>query len=136
MLSRPMSGRREIRVPGLSEPLSHYTDAVRCGDQLFVSGVAPLDQDGRLVGEGDPVAQARKVFENMAAILEAGGVSFADVAKVTVYLKDVSHRQAINPVRQEFFGDARPASTLIEVSDLAVPGMLVEVEAVAWAGGH
>ena len=129
-----MSGREEIRVEGLSEPLSHYTDAVRGGDQVYVSGVAPLDGDGRLVGEGDPVAQARRIFENMGQILAAAGVSFADVVKVTVYLKDVSHRKAINPVRQEFFGAARPASTLVEVSDLAVPGMLVEVDAVAWSG--
>ena len=131
-----MSGREEIRVESLGEPLSHYTDAVRGGDQLYVSGVAPLDVDGRVVGVGDPVAQARRIFENMGQILAAAGASFADVLKVTVYLKDVSHRQAINPVRQEFFGEARPASTLVEMSDLAVPGMLVEVDAVAWAGGH
>ena len=129
-----MSGREEIRVEGLSEPLSHYTDAVRGGDQLYVSGVAPLDGEGRVVGAGDPVAQARRIFENMGQILDAAGASFADVVKVTVYLKDVSHRQAINPVREEFFGDAKPASTLVEVSDLALPGMLVEVDAVAWAG--
>ena len=129
-----MSDREEIRVASLSEPLSHYTDAVRGGDQLYVSGVAPLDADGHVVGEGDPVAQTRRIFENMAQILAAAGASFADVVKITVYLKDVSHRQAINPVRQEFFGEARPASTLVEVSDLAVPGMLVEVDAVAWAG--
>ncbi|MBA2580169.1 MAG: RidA family protein [Thermoleophilaceae bacterium] len=134
MLARAMGGREEIRVESMSEPLSHYTDAVRGGDQLYISGVAPLDGDGRLVGAGDPVAQTRRVFENMAQILDAAGASFADIVKITVYLKDVSHRQAINPVRQEFFGDARPASTLVEVSDLAVPGMLVEVEAVAWAG--
>ena len=129
-----MSGREEIRVPTLSEPLSHYTDAVRCGDLLFISGVAPLDADGALVGAGDPITQTRKVLENMGEILEAASMSFADVARVTVYLKNVSHRAAINPVRQEFFGDTRPASTLIEVSALAIEGMLVEIEAVACTG--
>ena len=129
-----MSGREEIRVPSLGEPLSHYTDAVRSGDQLFVSGIAPLDGEGRVVGEGDPVAQTRKILENMGEVLTAVGLSFGDVVKVTVYLKDVSHRQAINPVREQFFGEARPASTLVEVSDLAVPGMLVEIDAVAFTG--
>jgi 2-iminobutanoate/2-iminopropanoate deaminase len=122
--------RKEFRVDGLSEPLSHYTDAVRFGDLLFVSGVAPLDVEGRLVGPGDPVAQTRQIFLNLERVLEAAGASFADVLKVTVFLTDVGDRTKINPVRQEFFGAARPASTLIGVRELAVPGMRVEIEAV------
>jgi 2-iminobutanoate/2-iminopropanoate deaminase len=121
--------RREIRVDALSEPLSHYTDAVLWGDTLFVSGVAPLDRDGRLVGD-TAAAQTRQIFENMKLILDAAGASFADVLRVTVYLTDVDDRKAINPVRQEYFGAVRPASTLIEVSALAIPGMKVEIEAV------
>ncbi len=66
----------------------------------------------------------------MEKVLKAAGASFADVLKVTVYLTDVDDRTKINPVRQRYFGDARPASTLIEVSRLAIPGMKVEVEAV------
>jgi 2-iminobutanoate/2-iminopropanoate deaminase len=123
--------REEIRVPGQAEPISHYTDAVRAGDLVFVSGCVPVDGDGRLVGEGDVVAQARQALTNVGAVLAAAGCSFADVAKVTVFLTDVDDRPAINPVRQEFFGDARPASTLVEVSRLAVPGAKIEVEAVA-----
>jgi 2-iminobutanoate/2-iminopropanoate deaminase len=126
-----MSGRQEIRVPGQAEPISHYTDAVRAGNLLFVSGCVPVDADGRLVGEGDIVAQARQVFANVGAILEAGGATFADVVKVTVYLIDIADRVRINPVRQELFGDARPASTLVEVIALAIPGAKLEVEAVA-----
>jgi len=125
-----VSGREEIRVPGQPEPISHYTDAVRAGDLLFVSGCVPVDADGRLVG-GDVVAQARQVFVNIGAILEAGGATFADVVKVTVYLIDIDDRTRINPVRQEVFGDVRPASTLVEVSALAIPGARVEVDAVA-----
>ena len=64
-------------------------------------------------------------------MLEAGGSSFADVAKVTVFLTDVDDRPKINPIRQEFFGESRPASTLVEVGRLAVPGAKIEVEAVA-----
>jgi 2-iminobutanoate/2-iminopropanoate deaminase len=123
--------RREIAVDGLAEPISHYTDAVRVGELLFVSGCVAVDPEGRLVGGEDVVAQARQTFANLAAVLEAGGSSFADVAKVTVFLTDVDDRPKINPVRQEFFGDARPASTLVEVSRLAVPGARIEVEAVA-----
>jgi reactive intermediate/imine deaminase len=123
--------RREYRVEGLSEPISHYTDAVRHGDQLFISGVAPFDAQGRLVGEGDVVEQTRQVFRNMELVLKAAGLGFGDVLKVTVYLTDVADRKAINPVRQQYFGQARPASTLIGVAQLAVPGMKVEIEAVA-----
>ena len=127
-----MTRREEIRAEGQPEPLSHYTDAVRAeGPLLFVSGVVPVDAEGRLVGGGDVVAQSRQVFANLSAVLAAGGASFADVVKVTVFLTDVGDRARINPVRQEVFGEARPASTLVEISALAVPGAKIEVEAVA-----
>ncbi|HEY7621336.1 MAG TPA: RidA family protein [Solirubrobacteraceae bacterium] len=122
--------RRELRVKGLAEPISHYTDAVIAGDTLYISGIVPVDADGNVVGD-DIAAQARRVFDNMALVLAAAGATPADVVKVTVYLLDVDDRPAINPVRQEFFGSARPASTLVEVSRLAVPGALLEIEAIA-----
>ena len=123
--------REEYRVDGLPEPLSHYTDAVRAGDLLFVSGIVPVDADGRLVGGEDVAAQATAVFENLGLVLAAAGSVPGDVVKVTVFLTDVDDRPLINPVRQAFFGDARPASTLVEISRLAVPGAKIEVEAVA-----
>ena len=126
-----MSRREEIRVPELGEPLSHYTDAVRAGDLLFISGVVPVDGDGNLVRADDVVEQARQVFANLAAVLAAASATFADVVKVNVYLTDIADRPRINPVRQEIFGDVRPASTLVEVSALAVPGAKIEIEAVA-----
>jgi reactive intermediate/imine deaminase len=126
-----MADREEIRVPELGTPISHYTDAVRVGDLLFVSGCVPTDGDGNVIGGDDVTAQARKTFENIGLILERAGASFADVAKVTVFLTDIDDRPKINPVRQEVFGDVRPASTLIEVSRLAIPGIKIEVEAVA-----
>jgi len=122
--------RQEFRVPGLNEPISHYTDAVRFGDLLFVSGIGPLANDGSLVGPDDPAEQTRQIFRNMDKVLRAAGASPADVLKVTVYLTDIADRAKINPVRQQFFGPARPASTLVEVSKLAIPGMKVEIEAV------
>lgn len=126
-----MSGREEIRLPELGTPISHYTDAVRAGDLLFVSGIVPVDPQGNLVGGDDVVAQTRKVFEIMGVVLASAGATFRDVVKVTVYLTDVDDRTRINPVRQEVFGDARPASTLIEISRLAIPGAKIEIEAVA-----
>jgi 2-iminobutanoate/2-iminopropanoate deaminase len=123
--------RREISVEGLAPPISHYADAVLAGDALYISGIVPVDAEGALVGAGDVVAQARQVFATMGRVLAAAGARPADVVKVTVYLLDVDDRPHINPVRQEFFGAARPASTLVEVSRLAVEGARLEVEAVA-----
>jgi len=123
--------RREIRIDGLADPISHYTDAVVAGDLLFVSGLVGVDRHGALVGGDDVADQARQVFANMREVLDEAGCRFEDVVKVTVYLTDVDDRPKINPVRQEVFGDARPASTLVEVSRLAVPGAKVEIEAVA-----
>jgi 2-iminobutanoate/2-iminopropanoate deaminase len=126
-----MTARQEYRVEGLPEPFSHYTDAVRAGDLLFVSGCVSIDEHGHVVGEGDVVAQARQVFANIGLILAAAGATFSDVVKVTTFLVDIDDRARINPVRQEFFGAARPASTLVEVSALVLPEFLIEVEAVA-----
>jgi 2-iminobutanoate/2-iminopropanoate deaminase len=123
--------RRELTVEGLAPPLSHYADAVLAGDTLYLSGIVPVDAAGAVVGGDDVVAQARQVFANMERVLAAAGATAADVVKITVYLLDVDDRPRINPVRQEFFGSARPASTLVEVSRLAVPGARLEIEAVA-----
>jgi len=123
--------RQEYRVQGQAEPISHFTDAVRAGDLLFVSGIVAVDADGQLVGGEDVVAQARQVLENMRAVLAAAGCGFEDVVKVTIYLTDVEDRPSINPLRQEVFGAARPASTLVEVPRLAVDGAKIEIECVA-----
>ena len=123
--------RQEIRVESLHEPISHYTDAVRYGDLVFVSGCTGSDEDAVVVGGDDVAAQTRQALTNLGAILRAAGTDFDNVLKVTVYLTDVDDRTVINPVRKEFFGDARPASTLVEISNLAIPGAKVEIDAVA-----
>ena len=125
-----MKTRVEIRVLGRPE-LAHSADAVRAGGLVFVAGILPVNADGDLVGGEDVVEQARFVFDELGSILAAAGAEFADVVKVTIFLLDVDHRPLINPVRQAIFGETRPASTLVEVSGLAVPGALVEVDAVA-----
>ena len=122
--------RQEFRVAGLAAPLSHYTDAVRFGNILFVSGLTAHDAKGQLVGGADSAKQTRQILMNLKLVLDAAGATMADVLKVTVFLTNIDDRAAINPVRQEFFGSARPASTLIEVSRLALPEMKVEIEAV------
>jgi reactive intermediate/imine deaminase len=125
--------RRELDVDGLPEPISHYADAVLAGDTLYISGIVPVDEHGAVVG-ADAAAQARQVFALMGRVLAAAGGTPGDVAKVTVYLLDIDDRPRINPIREAFFGAARPASTLVEVSRLAVPGALLEIEAVAHLG--
>jgi 2-iminobutanoate/2-iminopropanoate deaminase len=122
--------RRELDVEGLPEPISHYADAVLAGGTLYISGIVPVDRHGAVVGD-DVAAQARQVFDLMGRVLAAAGATPGDVAKVTVYLLDIDDRPRINPVREAFFGDARPASTLVQVSRLAVPGALLEIEAIA-----
>ena len=123
--------REEIRVERMAEPISHFTDAVRAGGLLFVSGIVAVDGEGQLVGGDDVVAQTRQVLDNMRTVLAAGGCGFEDVVKVTVFLTDVDDRPLINPLRQEAFGSTRPASTLVEVPRLAVEGAKVEIECVA-----
>jgi len=122
--------RREFRLPELGEPVSHYTDAVSFGQLLFVSGRLGIDPESQTV-PGDVVDQARIVFANIGRVLEAAGASFADVLKVTVFLTDINDRPKVNPVRREFFGEHRPASTLVEVSRLVRPEAKIEVEAIA-----
>jgi 2-iminobutanoate/2-iminopropanoate deaminase len=126
--------RRELRLQDTAEPLSHYTDAVLAGDTLYVSGIVPVDAGGRVIGGDDVVAQAQAVFAIMGRVLAAADLGPQHVARVTLYLLDVDDRPRINPVREAFFGATRPASTLVEVSRLAVPGALLEVEAIAHRG--
>lgn len=125
--------REEIRVPGRAEPLGRfYTDAVRAGDFVFISGQAGVDENRKIVARNDAGAQCRQTLENMGAVLAAAGGGFKDVVMVTVYLKNMDDRSSIAPVREEFFAAAKPASTLIEVTDFAIEGMLIEIDAVAY----
>jgi 2-iminobutanoate/2-iminopropanoate deaminase len=127
-----MSPVERIRLPEqLPEPISHYTDGVVAGGWIWVSGMLALDAMGVLVGDDDVIAQAERVHENIAAVLRKAGAGFEDVVKVTVYLRRIEDRAAVNTVRRRFFGESRPASTLIEVSAFVIPDALVEIDAVA-----
>ena len=83
-----------------------------------------------MIAPGDAVAQTRRIFESLKAILERAGCGPGDVLKVTFFLTDIDDRARINPVRQEFFGEARPASTLVQVAALVLPELCVEMECV------
>ena len=123
---------RRIRLVGqLAEPIGPFTDGVEAGGFLYVSGMLPFDAKGDLVGVGNVVRQTEQVLDNVGDVLRAAGATFDDVVRVGVYLLNMANRQAVNTVRRRYFGDARPAATLVEVSALAIPDALVEIEAVA-----
>jgi 2-iminobutanoate/2-iminopropanoate deaminase len=120
-----------INPDELGTPIGPYANAVRAGNLLFVSGQVAFGPDGQVVGKGDPEAQMVRIMENIGACLRAAGAGFADVAKVTIFVKDMGHRTRLSPIRQRYFEGANPASTLVEVSELAHPDLLIEVEAIA-----
>ena len=128
-MSQP--ARKEWYFPALPAPISHYTHAVSFGDVVCVSGFTATNQNGELVGGDDVEAQTYQVLRNLEEALQGVGSSLQDVLKVTVYLIDMADRERVNIARQKMFGAARPASTLIQISKLAIPGARVEIDAVA-----
>lgn len=107
------------------------SQGLQVGSLLYISGQIALDPDGALVGKASMAEQARRVFENIATILERAGASSANVVKITAYLTDMTRYAEYSAERTRFFQGRRPASTTVEVSKLAFEGLLVEVEAVA-----
>jgi len=98
---------------------------------LFVSGQVPLDDDGNLVAPGDFDGQARRTFENLGRVLDEAGGTFGDIVKVTVYLTDMARLPDYGRIRAEYIRGRPPASTAVGVTALAVPGLMIEVEAIA-----
>ena len=124
------AARREIRLDDTMEPISHYTDAVLCGDFLYVSGAGPFDKDGALIGEGDVVRQCEATCANIDRVLSAADMSPSDVVYFKVLMEEVYDGPKINPVRIDFHGDSYPGSTRVGVGHFALPGMLLEIECV------
>jgi enamine deaminase RidA (YjgF/YER057c/UK114 family) len=112
-----------------------YSRAVRTGDTVRVAGTTATDEDGELVGVGDPHAQASQALANVQTALEETGASLGDVVRTRIYVADADDWEAVGRAHGEYFGDVRPATTLVEVSRLVDPEMLVEVEAEAVVGG-
>ena len=129
--------RKEIIMPdGVhSLELWPYSHGVKVGNLLFVAGQVALDAELRLVGPGDIEAQARQVWTNIKAIVEAAGGKITDVVRITTFVLDVADFDAIHRVREEFFPDGRyPTATGVQVVKLGLPGLLLETEAFAVIG--
>ena len=128
-----MDERRFLSPETLPPPFgySHVVDAP-AGRIIYVSGQVPLDADGQLVGEGDFAAQTRQVFENLSRALEAAAASWSDVVKLEYFLRDVGEITSVRAIRDDYVDTERPpASTLVEVSGLFRPDVLIEIQAVA-----
>ncbi|MDR7277850.1 RidA family protein [Catenuloplanes atrovinosus] len=120
-----------VNAPSLATPPG-YSHAMRAGGLLFVSGQVPFDEDGAVVGVGDMRAQAERTFHNLGVVLAAAGASFADLVKLTYFVRDVSAVADVRAARDLFVDVANPpASSLVEVSGLIHPDLLIEIEAVA-----
>lgn len=106
----------------------------RVGDMIILSGQAALDLEGNIIGVGDFDAQADQVFRNLDLLLTRAGSSLAEVVKVTIYLTDMSHFPKIVDLRRKWFTAPYPADTIVEVRALALPELMIEIEAIAVAG--
>ena len=117
----------QITSDAVPEPeTNNFCNALRLGNQLFMSGMTASDPDA------DAYAQSFACFEKIQALVEAAGGTMADVVKITVFLTDIAYRTEFSRARAEFFPDRKPCSTLVAISALAHPDLVVEVEAIAF----
>ena len=120
-----------ISPPGVPAPRGPYSPAVRAGDFIFVSGQVPVDPATQQLISGDIAVETRQVLNNVKQILEGCGATLADVVKCGVYLAEAGDFAGMNAVYAEFFGAAKPARATV-VTGFAVPGVRVEIEAIAY----
>jgi reactive intermediate/imine deaminase len=126
-----MTERRRVSSNSPYEEIIGFSRAVRVGDTVYVSGTVAWGEDGAFVGEGDVYAQAKQALRNIETALQQAGAALSDVVRTRVYLTDISRWEEAARAHAEAFASVKPASTMVEVSRLADPKMLVEIEAVA-----
>ena len=126
---------RPVRITTDPDPYEPFKIALgyRIGPVIVLSGQAAITPEGEIVGEGDFDAQAEQVFRNLERVLGAAGATLADVVKVTIYLTDMGNFPKIVQLRERWFTAPYPADTIVEVSSLALPELMIEIEAIAVA---
>jgi len=110
------------------EPVVGYSRAVRVGNQIFVTGTTATNENGKVVGAGDAYAQARQALRNIEAVLKRAGAEMRHVVRTRMFVTDISRWREIGRAHHEFFKDILPATTMVEVTRLIDPDMLVEIE--------
>jgi 2-iminobutanoate/2-iminopropanoate deaminase len=125
------AGLQRLAAPGAPAAAGPYVHATRADRLVFTSGFTARHREERLVGQGDVEAQTAQALENLSLVLAEAGCTLADVAKMSTFTTDLRYRERIGGVRRRYFGDTLPASTMVQVSQLASPEMLIEIDVVA-----